>query len=147
MIPLVTISRPRTWLVLTLLGSALLGALGWAAFAPLQVGSRSQLFEIPAGTHERRMAGQHADILPQTIRLTLGVKDVLVFRNLDTAPHIFGPTLIMPGQSFSLPFAAASTYEFQCTAHANGQLSIIVQPEPTAGWQRLRWRLVNIIEA
>ena len=48
-------------------------------------------------------------------------------------PHIFGPTLIMPGQSFRLPFAQASTYSFQCTAHANGQLSVIVDPAPSLG--------------
>lgn len=124
----------------------LLGGIGWAAFAPIAVASRNQLFEIPAGTHARRMAGQNAEILPQTIRLTLGVEDVLVFKNLDTAPHIFGPTLIMPGQSFSLPFAAASTYSFECTAHANGQLNVIVAPEPTPGLPRLRWRMSKIVE-
>ena len=124
----------------------LLIALAWAALAPVQAGSRERLFEIPSGTHERRMAGEDVAILPQTIRLTVGVKDILVFRNADKAPHIFGPTLIMPGQSFSLPFASASTYSFQCTAHANGQLSVIVDPAPTPGWQRLRWRVRNLAE-
>ncbi|MEO5775030.1 MAG: hypothetical protein ABIQ32_13065 [Sphingomicrobium sp.] len=131
-------------LVLSLL---LLVGLAWIAFAPLPAGPREQLFEIPRGTHARRMSGDHADILPQTIRLTLGVKDVLVFRNSDVAPHIFGPTLIMPGQSFSLPFSQASTYSFQCTAHANGQLNIVVDPAPTPGWQRLRWRLAAFAPA
>ncbi len=65
---------------------------------------------------------------------------MLVFRNADSAPHIFGPTLIMPGQSFRLPFEQASTYSFQCTAHANGQLNVIVEPNPAPGWERLRWR-------
>jgi hypothetical protein len=118
----------------------LLALAGWAALGPIAVSSRDQLFEIPRGTYARRMGGDHVDILPQTIRLTLGVSDVLVFKNSDSAPHIFGPTLIMPGQSFSLPFSVASTYSFQCTAHANGQLNIIVDPEPAAGLQRLRWR-------
>ncbi len=137
--------RPRSFRLIARTGLAglivvLLGGLVWAALAPINVGSRDQLFEIPRGTHTRRMAGDHVNVLPQTIRLTLGVKDILVFKNSDIAPHIFGPTLIMPGQSFSLPFAAASTYSFQCTAHANGQLSVIVEPEPAVGWQRLRWR-------
>ena len=129
-----------------LLSSILLGGAGWAALAPVEAGSRDRLFEIPHGTHGRRMSGEHVEILPQTIRLTLGVKDVLVFKNSDSAPHIFGPTLIMPGQSFSLPFAQASTYSFQCTAHANGQLSVIVDPAPAPGWQRLRWRWRNMVE-
>lgn len=92
------------------------------------------------------MAGDHVDVLPQTIRLTLGVKDVLVFKNSDSAPHIFGPTLIMPGQSFKLPFSLASTYSFQCTAHAHGQLNIIVDPEPAAGLRRLRWRFLALTQ-
>ena len=117
-----------------------LGALGWAALAPIAVASHDALFEIPRGTYAKRMAGQHVDIFPQTIRLTLGVDDVMVLRNGDEVPHIFGPTIIMPGQSFRLPFETASTYSFQCTAHPNGGLSVIVDPAPTPGWQRLRWR-------
>jgi hypothetical protein len=102
--------------------------------------SHDELFEIPRGTSARRMAGEKVDILPQTIRLTLGLNDVLVLRNADTAPHIFGPTLIMPGQTFRLPFAQAATYSFQCTAHANGQLNVIVAPGPAPGWERFSWR-------
>lgn len=117
-----------------------LAGLGWAALAPIEVESREQSFEIPNGTSARRMAGEHAEILPQTIRLTLGLKDVLVLRNADNVPHLFGPALIMPGQSFSLPFVRASTYSFQCSAHADGQLSVIVEPAPNPGWARLHWR-------
>lgn len=112
--------------------------LGWAAFAPLETGSGEVLFAIPAGTSARRLAGEELAILPRTIRL--GVQDVLVLRNADNAPHIFGPTLIMPGQTFRLPFTRAATYSFLCTAHADGQLSVIVEPAPAAGWERLRWR-------
>lgn len=140
--------RPQSWKpVFVLLSLLSIGAVGWAALAPIPAGSRDQLFEIPRGTSARRMAGEQVEILPQTIRLTLGVKDVLVLRNSDNVPHIFGPTLIMPGQSFSLPFAAASTYSFQCTAHADGQLSVIVEPDPTPGWQRLRWRWRRLVGA
>jgi len=126
--------------LLAALALLLVGGVAWAAFAPPPVTSRDQLFEIPPGTYARRMAGEKIEVLPNTIHLTLGVRDVLVFKNSDSAPHIFGPTLIMPGQSFSLPFAKASTYSFLCTAHADGQLSVIVDPAPTPGWQRLRWR-------
>jgi hypothetical protein len=130
--------------IAAMLSLSLIGGLGWAALAPVGMASRDALFEIPRGTSARRLAGEHLDILPQTIRLTLGVNDVLVLRNTDSVPHIFGPTLIMPGQSFRLPFVQASTYSFLCTAHADGQLNIIVEPVPTPGWPRLRWRWLRL---
>jgi len=123
-----------------LVAAALAAAALWAMFAPLPGGSRDQLFEIPAGTYARRAAGDKVEILPSEIRLTLGVKDVLVLRNLDTVPQTFGPVLIMPGQSFRLPFNQASDYQFECTAHASGRMRIVVDPAPDAGWRRLAWR-------
>ena len=137
--------RARRAAVLSLL--LLLGTLAWAALAPIERSSRDELFEIPHGTWARRMAGDKVEILPSTIRLTLGINDVLLLRNADEVPQAFGPALIMPGQSFRLPFATASTYSFQCTAHANGQLDIIVDPAPTPGWERLRWRWRRLINA
>ena len=107
---------------------AVLAALAWAALAPIEPDSHDELFEIPQGTWARRMAGDKVEILPSTIRLTLGVNDVLHLRNLDDVPQVFGPSLIMPGQSLRLPFEVASTYSFACTAHASGQLNVIVDP-------------------
>jgi hypothetical protein len=133
-------------LVAIALALLVLGGLGWAAFAPVEAASRDELFEIPPGTSARRLAGEHLEILPQTIRLTLGLNDVLVLKNADKAPHIFGPTLIMPGQSFRLPFTQASTYSFLCTAHADGQLEVIVEPAPALGWERLSWRLRSLTD-
>lgn len=125
---------------LAVLAVAALGCLAWAALAPVQPGSREELFEIPKGTYARRMAGDKVEILPDEIRLTLGLNDVLLLRNLDEVPQVFGPVLIMPGQSFRLPFEVASTYSFACTAHASGKMSVIVDPRPKPGWQTLRWR-------
>lgn len=132
---------PARWPVIAIaLSLPVLGGVGWAALAPLAV-SHEKLFEIPPGTSARRMAGEkELEILPQTIRLTVGLNDILVLRNADNVPHIFGPTLIMPGQTFRLPFTQASTYSFLCTAHADGQLNVIVEPGPAPGWERLRWR-------
>ena len=86
------------------------------------------------------MAGHHTEALPPEIRLTLGIKDVLVLRNLDDVPQMFGPALMMPGQSFRMPFDVASEYQFACTAHAKGQLTVIVEANPDSPWARLRWR-------
>ena len=114
--------------------------MAWAAMAPIEPASRDELFEIPLGTWARRMAGDKVEIVPDTIRLTLGINDVLLLRNLDDVPQVFGPALIMPGQSFRLPFEVASTYSFACSAHAKGAMSVIVEPGPAKGWPTLLWR-------
>ena len=138
--------RPRHVVVLVI-GASLLGALGWAGLAPLPAVSREELFEIPKGTWAKRMAGEKIGILPDQIRLTLGVRDILVLKNLDDVPQIFGPTLMMPGQSFSLPFEQASEYQFACTAHASGQMTVIVDPQPTTPWARVLWRARELMRS
>ena len=74
--------------------------------------------------------------------MTLNVHDVLLLRNLDDVPQVFGPTIMMPGQSFRLPFEVASVYSFACTAHISGQMTIVVEPQPLSPWARLRWRSI-----
>ena len=123
-----------------LLALALIGATAWAAFAPATLATRDELFEIPKGTWARRMAGNQVEILPDKITLTLGLNDVLLLRNADEVPQQFGPVVIMPGQSFRLPFEVASIYSFACSAHASGQMQIVVLPPPQPGWERLQWR-------
>ena len=126
-------------LFLTLACGALL-PLGWCALAPVRSASRDQVFEIPKGTWASRMAGHKVEILPNHIRLTLGVRDILVLRNHDTVPQIFGPTLMMPGQSFRLPFEQPAVYTFACTAHPSGEMIISVDPYPATPWARIEWR-------
>ncbi len=136
---LIPILRRWWWLIL------MLALLAWGALAPVGRGSRDELFEIPKGTFARRMAGDKVEILPSEVRLTLGVKDVLLLRNSDTVPQIFGPVLIMPGQDFRLPFETASENQFACTAHASGQMTVLVVPHPDPGWERLRWRVQGLL--
>src|SRR3954447_1238747 len=129
----------RLWFV----GAALLlAAAAWAGLTPIKApATREQVFEIPKGTWARRMAGDKVEILPNVIRLTLGMKDVLLLRNLDDVPQTFGPALMMPGQNFRLPFEVASDYQFACTAHASGQMTVIVEPDPQTPWRRIGWRV------
>ena len=134
------VSRFPRLIVLVIL-AALAAVTGWAGFAPIHVNSREQVFDIPQGTWARRRAGDLVEILPDHIRLTLGLNDVLLIRNHDDVPQTFGPTIMMPGQSFRLPFERAASYQFVCTAHASGQLTIEVEPEPVMPWARIRWRL------
>ena len=128
------------------LAVVLFGATTWAAAAPVRFDSREELFEIPKGTWARRMAGEKIEILPQEIRLVAGARDVLVLRNRDDVPQIFGPALMMPGQTFRLPFERAAEYQFACTAHLSGQMTIIVDEQLTSPWARLRWRAEKVLQ-
>ena len=130
----------RHW-VLSLIAAVALAGTAWAGLAPIRSPTREALFEIPQGTWARRMSGSKVEILPAEIHLTLGLRDVLILRNLDDVPQIFGPTLMMPGQSLRLPFEVASSYTFACTAHLSGQMTIVVEPRPDSPWARIRWRL------
>jgi hypothetical protein len=137
-------ARSAVLVTITAVASA---ALAWSGFAPIHTASRNEVFVIPKGTWARRMSGEkNLEILPDHIRLTLGVRDILVLRNRDDVPQIFGPTLMMPGQSFSLPFAQASEYQFQCTAHPSGQMTIVVEPYPASPWARIRWRTRELLD-
>ena len=124
--------------------AAILAPLAWAAFAPISLHSHDELFAISKGTWARRMAGDKVEILPSEIHLTQGANDVLLLRNLDDVLQIFGPVLFMPGQSFRLPFETVSVNDFACTAHASGQMRVVVDAMPAPGWPRLRWRLQRI---
>jgi hypothetical protein len=121
--------------------------LALAGFTPIHSITRDSIFEIPKGTWARRISGDKVQILPDHIRLTLGVRDILVLHNHDDVPQIFGPTLLMPGQGFRLPFDRAAEYTFACTAHASGQMTIVVEPNPTTPWAKIRWRVIELLGA
>jgi len=140
------IARRRLWLW-SAAAAAVLALSLWASLTPVAVGSRDEIFEIPKGTWARRMAGDKVEILPSTIRLTLGIRDILVLVNRDDVPQIFGPVLMMPGQSFRLPFGVASRYQFACTAHASGQMTVIVDEMPATPWARLLWRMGTLLRS
>lgn len=138
--------RARAWFLIPLVVSA--ACVGWAAFSPVKVpATRDELFAIPEGTWARRMSGDLVDILPSRIRLTLGLNDVLLLRNLDSVPQTFGPTLLMPGQSFRLPFELASEYQFACSAHSSGQMTIIVDPYPASPLAKIGWRAKKLMDS
>jgi hypothetical protein len=138
------IRRARAWLLIPAI--AIAAGIGWAALTPVKTANREAVFTIPEGTWARRRAGDNVDILPQQMRLTLDIDDVLLLKNLDSVPQTFGPALLMPGQSFRLPFEVASEYQFACSAHASGQMTIIVDPFPASPLARLRWRALQLPE-
>jgi hypothetical protein len=123
----------------------LAGVAGWGAFAPLPAGEREVLYVIPRGTAARITAGQNVQALPSRIRLTLGVRDLLILRNEDDQPQSLGPVLLAAGQTYRLPFSAPATFDLACSAHSQGQITIAVAPEPVRGWPRLRWRIDELV--
>jgi len=142
-----TISRRRvTVLGLGAVAIALSAAAGWAAFAPIAPGPRETRFVIPKGTAARIAAGQTAQALPSRIRLTVGVRDLLVLRNDDDQAQSFGPVLLAAGQTYRLPFSAPATFDLACSAHSAGRITIVVAPEPVAGWHRLVWRFDELLD-
>lgn len=140
-------STPRRYRLLWLVAAGVLGALLWAALAPLSSRDRDLPFDIPKGAWKRRMAGDTIEPLPGVIHLTLGVKDVLLLRNRDSSPQMFGPVMIMPGQQYRVPFAEVSDNEFPFTARVSGRIKVIVAPHPTPGLERLRWRIGRLAYA
>lgn len=130
-------SARRHW-PLTGLGSVLAAALLWGAFAPLGGGSHELLFEVPRGARTALLKA------PSEIRLTRGVLDVLVLRNRDTAPLVFGPLDVAPGREVRLPFEEEGEYIFACPVVAGALVKVRVVAAPGPGWPRLRWRLDNL---
>jgi hypothetical protein len=128
------------------LPSALIGmlllALLWGALAPLRNPSHERGFTFPAPASSRLAA--RAPALRREIRLTLGVQDVLLLRNLDHRPHVFGPLQLRPGQEVRLPFEFAGDYAYACPDVAGGTLTVRVVRLPDPGLDRLRWRLAAL---
>jgi hypothetical protein len=117
-----------------------------AALVPIHYDSREEVFAIPRGTWARRVAGDKREVLPSQIHLVIGVRDILVLRNDDDVPQTFGPTILMPGQTFRLPFTVPSENQFVCTAHASGQMTILVEAAPASPWDRLAFRSRSLLE-
>ena len=118
-----------------------LTAGAWAAFAPLATGSRELTFVIPLGTASRLKEGTPLTVLPSPIHLTVGVRDVLVITNDDEVVHQVGPIILGPRQTYRIPFRRPGRFQYACSLHATGTLTLFIDAEPAAGLERLRWRL------
>jgi hypothetical protein len=111
----------------------LLLLLIWACLSPLRYPSREKLLEL-------------GSTAPSTLRLTLGVQDVLALRNGSRAPQVFGQVRVLPGQIVRLPFEQTGEFSFACSTHPHGQLFVQVVAPPDPGFARLRWRLVGLAD-
>ena len=99
-------------------------------FAPIRRRVARRAVRDPNGTWARRMAGDKVEILPDTIRLTLGVNDVLLLRNLDDVPQVFGPGADDAGPE--LPAAVRASRRATVRLHRARQRAddVIVEPNP-----------------
>jgi hypothetical protein len=140
--PSMTLQRRLQWTLVALPAAALL----WAAVAPLHYPTRERLFEFPHGAAVVR-GGTGPMPMPAEVALTLGVRDVLLLRNRDVAPHVFGQVLVLPGHAVRLPFEQAGDFPYACDLAPASTVTVHVLPQPDPGWARLRWRLGALVEA
>jgi hypothetical protein len=128
------------------LAAILCAVLLWMAVAPLHYPTRERPLEFPHGAAVLRGRAGPAPV-PAGIRLTLGVRDVLLLRNHDVVPHVFGQVLVLPGHAVRLPFEQAGDFPYACDLAPASTVTVHVLPQPDPGWARLRWRLVALVEA
>ena len=122
-----------------------MGTLAWAAFAPLPATGGVLTFVIPPGTAARLKAGEPFNVLPSPIYLTVGVRDVLVITNDDSVIHQVGPIILGSRQTYRIPFHKPGRFQYACSLHAAGTLSLVIAPPPAVGIERLRWRLDQLV--
>lgn len=123
----------RHWPLSLLTGLGTLTLL-WAMLAPLKGPSHELLLAFPSPA----LGGL---VLPPEIRLTRGVRDVLLLRNDGRVPVVFGPLRVGPGRILRLPFGEAGLYTYACPPVVGKVVRIRVVDAPDPGWGRLRWRL------
>lgn len=122
--------QPAVWLL-----AALLAPFIWACVSPLRYPSREKLLDLGGSTP-----------VPASVRLTLGVQDVLLLRNGGKTAQVFGQLKVLPGHAVRLPFEQAGEEDFACSAHPRGavQVQVVVPPDP--GLARLRWRIEGLVD-
>jgi hypothetical protein len=64
-----------------------------------------------------------------------------VLTNDDEVIHQVGPIVLGSRQTYRIPFRRAGRFQYACSLHVTGALTLIIAPEPAAGLDRLRWRL------
>jgi hypothetical protein len=126
------------------IAAILLGLLLWAALAPLRYPTRELAVDFPP---RGAAVSAQPPAVPARLHLTLGVRDVLLLRNRDRAPHVFGQVLVLPGREFRLPFEQAGEFPFACDLAPGARVLVRVLEPPDPGWRRLRWRLQVLLDA
>jgi hypothetical protein len=138
------IRRPGAIAALAVAAIALRTA-AWAAFAPLPEGTRALTLVIPPGTVARLKAGEPFSVLSSPIHLMIGARAVLVLTNDDEAIHQVGPIILGSRQTYRIPFRRPGQFQYACSLHAAGTLTLVIAPAPATGLDRLHWRLGQLV--
>ena len=125
-------------LPLTVLAAALGLTVLWSMLAPIKGRSHQLLLAFPPGVTVSGMT------VPGEIRLTRGVQDVLLLRNSDRVPIVFGPLKVAPGRDVRLPFSDEGVFEYVCPPVLGKVVRVRVVTAPGPGWARLVWRLASL---
>jgi len=56
-----------------------------------------------------------------------------------------GPIILGSRQTYRIPFRRPRNFQYACSLHAAGTLTLVIAPAPAAGLDRLRWRLDQLI--
>jgi hypothetical protein len=127
----------RHWPLTGLIAVLGLSAL-WSMLAPIKGGSHQLLLVFPPGVTVNGMT------VPREIRLTRGVQDVLLLRNSDRVPIVFGPLKLAPGRDVRLPFSEEGVVEYVCPPVLGKVVRVRMVAAPGPGWGRLVWRLGSL---
>ena len=117
--------------ILSIAGGAvlLLIALSWFSFGQFQT-IRTVKYSIPQGTQQSLENGRPGVQFPDTITLTVGLKDTIIIENQDDVIHVFGPFVVGPHSTLRKRFDTPVVYEGACTFHQDEHMRIVVNPAP-----------------
>ena len=65
--------------------------------------------------------------------------------NDDEVIHQVGPIILGSRQTYRVPFRQPGHFRYACSLHATGTLTLLIEPPPAAGLERLRWRLGELV--
>lgn len=119
-------SSPAKLLVGVFLGVIVLAAIAVGAILLGTGGDdpETTTVVIPAGTGERRDAGEDVELVPQTSYYEVGDRFVIV--NEDDRLHTVGPFTARPGETFEYTFEEPGVLEGICTLRESGTIRFIV---------------------
>ncbi len=120
----------KQWIVLAILILIVGGLVVFVAstvFSAVEdTESREYRIVIPEGTGAQISQGNDPGVIPSTIALTLGEKDILVIENQDSVGHRISDFWVGAGETLRQEFKQEATYQGECTVHESAQIEIIV---------------------
>lgn len=93
--------------------------------------NREVVYTIAAGSAAKVAAGEKVTMLPSTINMILGKKDILIIKNEDVEPVVIDGIKIDPGQRARQQFYTVGEFQMLCAGGGHTeQVKITVLPQP-----------------